>query len=82
VATVTVRDLDNDLKARLRIRAARNGRSMEAEIRAILRDALLSEADDQAGLGRRIHDRFADLGEVEIVIPPRLEMPRVADLEP
>lgn len=82
MATVTVRDLDDDLKARLRIRAARNGRSMEAEIRAILRDALLSEADAQAGLGRRIHDRFADLGEVEIVIPPRLEMPRTAHIEP
>src|SRR5262245_22188032 len=39
MASITIRQLDDDLKRRLRLRAARNGRSMEDEARTILRDA-------------------------------------------
>jgi phosphopantothenoylcysteine decarboxylase / phosphopantothenate---cysteine ligase len=39
MASITIRQLDDDLKQRLRLRAARNGRSMEDEVRTILRDA-------------------------------------------
>jgi phosphopantothenoylcysteine decarboxylase/phosphopantothenate--cysteine ligase len=39
MASLTVRKLDDDLKARLRLRAARNGRSVEDEVRTILREA-------------------------------------------
>jgi antitoxin FitA len=49
MTTLTVRGLDDDTRGRLRVRPARNGRSMEAEIRAILREAL-SEADAETGL--------------------------------
>jgi hypothetical protein len=38
MASITIRGLDDDLKQRLRLRAARNGRSMEDEARTILRD--------------------------------------------
>ncbi len=37
---LTVRGIDDDLKRQLRIRAAENGRSMEEEVRQILRHAL------------------------------------------
>lgn len=40
MANITVRNLDDDVKARLRIRAAENHRSMLEEIRIILRDAV------------------------------------------
>src|SRR3954466_14236320 len=39
MASITIRQLDDDLKRRLRLRAARNGRSMEDEVRTILRGA-------------------------------------------
>lgn len=44
MAQILVRNLDDQLKARLQRRAKRNGRSMEAETREILRDALRKEA--------------------------------------
>jgi antitoxin FitA len=81
MATLMIRDLDDVVKARLRVRAAHNGRSMEAEARAILGAALTGEAA-QRGLGSRIQQRFADLDEVAIAIPPRTEQPRAADFNP
>ncbi len=45
MAAISVRNLDDDLLARLKRRAARNGRSAEAEVRDILRHALSDEAD-------------------------------------
>jgi phosphopantothenoylcysteine decarboxylase / phosphopantothenate---cysteine ligase len=49
MASITIRQLDDDLKQRLRLRAVRNGRSMEDEARTILRQvaALESEAARQ-----------------------------------
>lgn len=44
MATLTIRKLSDDLHARLRLRAARRGRSMESEVREILREALYAEA--------------------------------------
>jgi plasmid stability protein len=49
MASITIRQLDDDLKRRLRLRAARNGRSMEDEARTILRDAAsLDDDKDEA----------------------------------
>ena len=73
MATLTVRGLDDDLRARLRVRAAGHGRSMEAEVRAILRDTL---SEPRGGLGTRIHSRFAALGGADLQLPTRHEMPR------
>jgi plasmid stability protein len=81
MATLMIRDLDDAVKARLRVRAAHNGRSMEAEARAILR-AALAEPATRRGLGSRIRQRFADLEDEAITPPPRAEQPRAADFAP
>ncbi|MDQ3036741.1 MAG: plasmid stabilization protein [Myxococcota bacterium] len=74
MASITIRDLDPELKARLRVRAARHGRAMEEEVRAILRSAL-AEADATPGrLGATIRARFRELGGVDLAIPEREPM--------
>jgi len=81
LATLTIRNLDDDLKSRLRIRAARHDHSMEEEARLILRDVLsVSEnAEEQYGIGTRIRKRLEDLGGVELELPERSERPRVPE---
>jgi len=74
MAGITVRSLDEDLKRRLRIRAAENGRSMEQEAREILRAALDQEAAPTRNLGSAIHKLFKPFGHTEMDIPPREAM--------
>ena len=62
MAQFVVRHLEEDVKARLKRRAANNGRSMEEEIRHILRDAVKKENSRVAKLGSRIAARFAKAG--------------------
>ncbi len=79
MASITVRNLDDGLKRRLRIRAAENGRSMEEEARGILRTALDEEAAPAKNLGTALHELFKPFGGVELEIPPRdpiREIPR------
>ena len=57
-----VRNLESEVKARLQRRAKRHGRSMEEEVREILRDATKTEATDRKGLGTRIAARFRKIG--------------------
>jgi plasmid stability protein len=71
MATLTIRNLDDPLKARLRIQAATHGHSMEEEARVILRNALGSERPRAANLVEAIRECFADSGGVELDIPPR-----------
>jgi plasmid stability protein len=78
MATLTIRDLDDELRARLRVRAAEHGRSMEAEVRAILAEALAKPV--LVGLGSRVHQRFADVGGADLDLPPRSDGPRIPDL--
>jgi plasmid stability protein len=80
MATLTIRGLDDDTKARLRVRAASHGRSMEAEVRSILQEALPSRPTS-VGLGTRIRARFAATGGVDLDLPSRDEMPRAASLQ-
>jgi len=81
MATLTIRGLDPDTHTRLRIQAARHGRSMEAEVRVILREQLAPQAGER-GLGSKIHERFAGL-EGELQVPDRgSELPRAAVLDP
>ena len=72
MTTLTIRKVDDDLKAKLRIRAAQHGRSMEAEMRDILRSALEPPVPEK-GLGTWLHEQFmaAGFGEVDIEIPER-----------
>lgn len=78
MATLTIRNLDDALKAQLRIEAALHGHSMEEEVRSILRRALGKSA--ARGLGSRIHQRFAEAGGIDIELLARNEPPRAADL--
>ena len=79
MATLTIRDVDDDLKSRLRIEAAVHGQSMEEEVRSILRRAL-GNRPKVAGLGSQIHRRFAAVGGAELQLPERDEKPHAADL--
>ena len=74
LASITVRNLDEGLKRRLRIRAAENGHSMEQEARDILRAALDEDAAPNRNLGTAIHELFKPSGGVELEIPPREPM--------
>ena len=74
MATMTIRNIDEDLKARLRVQAARHGRSMEDEARDILRTALSAEPESGGSLVEAIRMRFAQLGGVELELPPREPM--------
>jgi len=72
MATITIRNLDESVKRKLQVRAALNGRSMEAEAREVLSQLAAQEpALPRQGLGATLHRRFAALGGVELEIPPR-----------
>jgi plasmid stability protein len=72
VATLTIRKLNDTAKAKLRIRAAQNGRSMEEEARAILERAVARPPAARPGnMAERIRSLFEPLGGVELDIPPR-----------
>ena len=73
MSSITIRNLDEGLKKRLRIRAAEHGRSMEEEVREILRHAM-SERAPPGNLADAIHSRVADLGGVELEPLPREPM--------
>jgi antitoxin FitA len=62
MAQFIVRHLEEDVKARLKRRAARHGRSMEEEVRHILRDAVKEQNQGVVKLGSRIAARFAKAG--------------------
>ena len=70
MASITIRNLDDEVKTRLRVRAASNGRSMEEEARNILREATEEEAGPR-NLAQAVRERFAPYGGVELEIPPR-----------
>jgi len=71
MATLVIRQLDDKTKARLRVRAAHHGRSMEQEAREILRSALATVRPAKADLAHAIRERFAVLGGVELDLPMR-----------
>lgn len=73
MASITIRKLDDDVKTRLRKRAAGHGRSMEEEARVILREAV-ERKEGPANLASAIRARFAPLGGVELELPPREPM--------
>lgn len=70
MAVLTIRNLDDGVKRRLRVRAAERGRSMEEEAREILRRAL-EEAPPPADLAAAIRTRIRPLGGVELALPGR-----------
>ena len=76
---VSVRNLDAGVKERLRVRAASNGRSMEAEIRAILIEAV-SDPRQDAGLFANLLQRIQATGGAELDLPRRSTSPWSPDL--
>ena len=62
MAQLVVRKLEDDVKARLKRRARRHGRSTEEEIRDILRNAVKDEGGAREPLGSRLAGRFAGVG--------------------
>ena len=72
--TLTIRRLDEKTKARLRMQAAKNGRSMEEEAREILRTSLRVVESEQSGLAESIRKRFGAFHGVDLTVPKREEM--------
>ncbi|MFT4135652.1 FitA-like ribbon-helix-helix domain-containing protein [Microbacterium sp.] len=77
MATVTIRDLDDEVKRRLRVRAAEKGVSMEAEVRSILAEAVRDQPADEPGAWyRRMRERLEQTGawwddDVDALLPDR-----------
>ena len=71
MASITIRRLEETTKKRLRIRAARNGRSMEEEARQILKVALSEKNAPELNLAESIRRRFAPLGGLNLPEIPR-----------
>jgi plasmid stability protein len=74
MASITIRNLDERTKSRLRIRAAHHNRSMEEEARNILRTALAEVEPSPKNLAETIRARFERLGGVDLQLPPREPM--------
>ena len=70
MASITIRNLDDDVKTRLRVRAANHGRSMEAEARLILRDAV-GRKPGSRDLVSIIRSHFGPTNGVDLALPPR-----------
>jgi plasmid stability protein len=68
---MTIRNIDETLKQRLRLRAATHGRSMEDEARDILRVALAANERPTRNLAETIRARLAPVGGVDLELPPR-----------
>ena len=75
---LVVRNLEDDVKARLQLRARRHGRSTEEEVREILRDAVKGEAAQRKPLGTRLRERFAGIGLADELPELRGEIARPA----
>jgi plasmid stability protein len=71
MASITIRRLDESTKAKLRVRAARHGRSMEEEAREILQAAVSAPEQSGKGLYESIRALFEPLGGVDLPEIPR-----------
>jgi plasmid stability protein len=82
MAQLVVRNIENAVKARLQRRACRNGRSMEEEIRDILRSAAVGDPSPTGGLGTEIAGLFAKVGLKADIPELRGHKVRPIDFEP
>jgi plasmid stability protein len=81
MATITIRRLDDGVKARLRVRAAQNGRSMEEEARHLLTAALAKRPKRPLNLAESIRRLVAPFGGVDLEIAPREPMREPPDFK-
>ena len=70
MASITIRNLDDDVKTRLRVRAAEHHRSMEEEVRLILRDAV-GRKPSSRNLVSIVRSHFGPENGVDLELPPR-----------
>lgn len=71
MASITIRNLDDKVKTRLRVRAAQHGRSMEEEVRSILTETLATEQAKPKNLVDAIQELFEPLGGIDLPEIPR-----------
>lgn len=71
MGTLTIRNVEDQLKRRLRLRAAARNRSMEEEARQILRAALQEPVRSTPGLAARVRARFSGLGDIQLPVAQR-----------
>ena len=81
MAQFVVRHLEDDVKARLQRRAKRHGRSMEDEVRHILRNVAREEYRAVRKLGSRIAARFKTVGLTSDLPELRGQPARAADFD-
>jgi len=79
MTSITIRNIGDDVKQRLRVRAAEHGRSMEAEAREILRRSMAEEVPPR-DLAAAIRARIAPLGGIELELPAREAMRKTTRL--
>jgi plasmid stability protein len=82
MTTLTIRNVEPALKERLRIRAARNGRSMEAELRHILSTTVGGDSNREVNLAEAIRRRFLPLGGVELEPHPPVPVGKPPVVDP
>jgi hypothetical protein len=80
MAQLVVRNLEDDVKRRLKARAQRHGRSTEEEVREILRHAVMSEGQPVAPLGQRMRRLFEGIGPGEDIPELSGQAARPADI--
>ena len=80
MASITIRRLDDSLKAKLRVRAASHGRSMEEEAREILKASLASKVTARLNLAEAMRRYVEPFGGVELALPPRQPVRRLPKL--
>ncbi len=71
MATITIRNLDDSIKTKLRVRAASHGRSMEEEARTILKAGVTAASVPKLNLAQSIRRHLDPLGGVELTLPQR-----------
>ena len=80
MASITIRRLDDAVKTKLRLRAARYGRSMEEEAREILKSGLSAERRTRPNLAESIRRHIDPLGGVDLALPRREAVRRPPNL--
>ena len=74
MASLTIRNIDEETKARLRVAAARAGHSMEEHVRLLIDTGVHSEGPPIRGFGSWMHGLFKNTHASGFAIPPRDEM--------
>lgn len=80
MASITIRRLDEEIKTRLQVRAAMHQRSMEEDVRIILRDAVTERRTGIQDLASFARECFASVGGVDLELPKRGPMREPPDV--